>query len=124
MVAEDPRERATLRFECPELVALTRAPDARDLLDDDDPLPEWDEPSAVRGSQSGLAPSFRTVHDPLTTGLLAEVARSLPSEPDLAELEGIQRARMAAIDDAAVVVLLAGDYDTAPVTHINVRRRS
>jgi hypothetical protein len=81
--------RTTERFQPLELVELTKKPivsinvndiDEHDEHDHDhDPLDdEWTEPGFPSGSQSAAASTRArtpTVHDPMTTGLLAEVAR-------------------------------------------------
>jgi hypothetical protein len=77
--------RTTRRFDSADLVALTKKsiieqePIAQEP--EDDPFADWDErqPDAIAtGSQGAALPTTSrtaTVHDPMTTGLLAEVAR-------------------------------------------------
>lgn len=86
--------RTTRRFDNRSLIELTKPTgtfDQAELADEqDDPFAEWDDtPSPVpAGSQSKMLPTTSrtaTVVDPLTTGLLAEVARrsqTMEIEPD------------------------------------------
>jgi hypothetical protein len=76
--------RTTRRFDSADLIALTKKPILAEeqVPQDDDPFVDWDErkPLMAAGSQSDVdkLPSIGravTLHDPLTTGLLAEVAR-------------------------------------------------
>lgn len=74
--------KTTRRFDSSELVALTKKPIVASetaVEQDDDPFADWDERMTVAaGSQSDALPTTSrtaTLADPLTTQLLAEVAR-------------------------------------------------
>jgi len=72
--------RTTRRFDSSDLVALTKKPivETEQAMVEDDPFAEWNEPVVATGSQNEALPTTSrtaTLHDPLTTGLLAEVAR-------------------------------------------------
>jgi hypothetical protein len=69
----------TRQFVDSHLVELTKNPIVTDDPIDDDPLAEWSDNSPVaKGSQNAALPvtsRTKTLADPLTTSLLAEVAR-------------------------------------------------
>jgi len=76
----DRSARTTRRFDSSDLVALTKKPivETEQAMVEDDPFAEWNEPVVATGSQNEALPTTSrtaTLHDPLTTGLLAEVAR-------------------------------------------------
>ena len=86
--------RTTRRFDSSDLVALTKKPivETEQAMVEDDPFAEWNEPVVATGSQNEALPTTSrtaTLHDPLTTGLLAEVARrtsTLEIDPRTIEL--------------------------------------
>ena len=80
----DRRARTTRSYSDAELVALTKKSivggESTDINSDEDPFADWtDEPGPIAaGSQGEALPTTSrtaTLCDPLTTGLLAEVAR-------------------------------------------------
>jgi hypothetical protein len=89
----EPTGRSTRRFESADLIARTKQPIVAEepaATDDDDPLADWDqgEAAVAVGSQPEALPTTSrtaTLMDPLTTGLLAEVARrtqTMEYDPD------------------------------------------
>ncbi len=77
----DRSSRPTQRLENRELLELTRKSIVADedaVVAEEDALGEWVEPVVATGSQAQALPTSSrttTLCDPLTTGLLAEVAR-------------------------------------------------
>jgi hypothetical protein len=125
--------RTTQPFENADLVAATK----KSLIsqdqpqDDDDPLAEWDEltPDAIpMGSQPDALPTTSrtaTVHDPMTTGLLAEVARRTSTmEIDPRSLmEAAVRSTVDIDPETLEEVLRDAQRTPVPVIQPNTKRR-
>ena len=133
------RERPTRRLDSSDLQALAKksivadeaAAVAAEPAPDDDPLTDWDELNehvVAAGSQSNALPTTSrttTVTDPLTTQLLAEVARRTATmEFDPAAADG-DRATQEIDPDTLRSALL--DAEKAPVPtepHPRTKRRT
>ena len=106
--------RTTRRFDNGKLVALTKQPDEIHVADsDDDPFAEWDDSVAIpAGSQPEALPTASrtaTVCDPLTTGVLAEIARrtaTIEIDPDAVK-DGDRRASLRTTREIEASVLQA-----------------
>jgi hypothetical protein len=150
----DRRERSTVPILNADLVALTKKSIVETehdvgehvlaekaavygaVVDDDDPYADWadDEPSPViaTGSQPEALPASSrtaTLSDPLTTGLLAEVARRTETlELDPSTIEIARRSTQEINPAALAEVLRAAEktpIPTEPVQHSpNIRRRT
>jgi hypothetical protein len=144
----DRRERPTKRLENSDLTALAKqsivadetaevAPPQAEEAADDDPLADWEEdqqsPVVASGSQSNALPTTSrttTVADPLTTQLLAEVARrtsTMEFDPD--EIAGAERSGRAQrdtqeIDPETLDTALRGTQKTPVPTAANIKRRT
>jgi hypothetical protein len=147
------RERPTKRLDNGDLMALAKqslladetaevarpqAPMAEEAAAaDDDPLADWeDNPQSLpvaAGSQSNALPTTSrttTVADPLTTQLLAEVARrtsTMEFDPDEiveAEREGRAGRDTQEIDPAALTAALREAEKTPIPTAANTKRRT
>jgi hypothetical protein len=115
-----------------DLVELTKksivSPDVS--VDDDDPLVDWDESvepvSVAAGSQPSALPTTSrtaTLSDPLTTGLLAEVARRTSTvEIDAETIEAARRA--CEIDPAEALEAARRTQEIDPEKLERVRRES
>lgn len=145
----DRRERPTKRLENGDLTALAKQsivadetaevarPQAEEAADDD-PLADWDDDQTspvvvASGSQSNALPTTSrttTVADPLTTQLLAEVARrtsTMEFDPD--EIVNTERAGRAQrdtqeIDPETLDTALRGTQKTPVPTATNIKRRT
>ena len=83
----------TRQFVDANLVELTKKPITGDVIDDDDPSADWSDANPIaKGSQDAALPvtsRTQTLADPMTTGLLAEVARrtaTVELDPGVIEL--------------------------------------
>jgi hypothetical protein len=132
------RERPTKRLDSDDLMALAKqslvADDiaevvplqARDAAaSDDDPLADWADGEVAVGSQSDALPTTSrtaTLADPLTTQLLAEVARRTATmEVDPSVLIGSVRVTQEIDPDALTAALR--DAEEPPVA-ANTKRRT
>jgi hypothetical protein len=120
--------RTTRRFDSKDLIALTKKPIVTEP--DDDPFADWDEKQVVAaGSQSEVAtmPSTgrcATVHDPLTTSLMAEVARRTSTmELDPSTIAAAVRSTVDIDPEMLAEVLREAQRTPVPEVHANTKRR-
>lgn len=134
------RERPTKRLENSDLMALAKqsivadetAEVAQPQVEEDDPLADWEDghqsPLVAAGSQSNALPTTSrttTVADPLTTQLLAEVARRTSTmEFDPNELVESERRDTQEIDPEALTAALRDAEKTPLPTAANTKRRT
>jgi hypothetical protein len=129
----DRDRRTTQRFDNAALVAATKKSIvSQDQPDEDDPLADWDEltPDAIpMGSQPDALPTTSrtaTVHDPMTTGLLAEVARRTSTmEIDPSTIMAAAVRSTVDIDPETLAeVLREAQRTPVPEVHQNTKRRT
>ncbi|HEY5927819.1 MAG TPA: hypothetical protein VIV11_39305 [Kofleriaceae bacterium] len=101
---DDIRSRTTREFDSARLAALTKQPE-REVQQIAAPTPEETEPAADAELSIGRT---TTLDDPMTTGLLAEVAR---------------RSQTADFDEELIKEVL-NKIDAGDTTHPHTRRRS
>ena len=125
--------RTTQRFDNAALVAATKKSlVSQEQPEDDDPLAEWDEltPDAIpMGSQPDALPTTSrtaTVHDPMTTGLLAEVARrtSTTEIDPITMMEAAVRSTVELDPETLEQVLRDAHRTPVPEVHANTKRRT
>ena len=125
--------RTTQRFDNAALVAATKKSIvAQDQPEEDDPLAEWEEltPDQIpMGSQPDALPTTSrtaTVHDPMTTGLLAEVARRTSTmEIDPSTMMAAAVRSTVDIDPETLEEVLRDAQRTpVPEVHQNTKRRT
>jgi hypothetical protein len=125
--------RTTQRFDNAALVAATKKSIvSQDPPQDDDPLADWDDltPDAIpMGSQPDALPTTSrtaTVHDPMTTGLLAEVARRTSTmEIDPSTIMAAAVRSTVDIDpDTLAEVLREAQRTPVPEVNPNTKRRA
>ena len=125
--------RTTQRFDNAALVAATKKSIvSQDPPPDDDPLADWDDltPDAIpMGSQPDALPTTSrtaTVHDPMTTGLLAEVARRTSTmEIDPSTIMAAAVRSTVDIDPETLAEVLRDAQRTpVPEVHANTKRRT
>ncbi len=131
--------RTTRRFDSADLVALSKksiidpiVPIVPIVADNDDPFADWDErqPDAIAaGSQGSALPTTSrtaTVHDPMTTGLLAEVARrtaTIEIDPSMIAAAAVRST--VDIDPEILAEVLRGAQRTpVPELQPHVKRRT
>lgn len=126
--------RTTKRLEHGDLIALAKksivADDTVVQDQEDDPFADWnDQPEVAAGSQSNALPTTSrtaTLADPLTTGLLAEVARRTSTmEIDPATIEAARRSTQTIDPEALAAALREAERTPVPTepVHANTRRR-
>jgi hypothetical protein len=139
------RERPTKRLDDGDLMALAKqslvadenaavaAPQVEDEEAGDDPLADWEDvtPVVATGSQSNALPATSrttTVSDPLTTQLLAEVARrtsTMEFDPDeIVERQGRATRDTQEIDPEALNAALRDAQKTPIPTAATTKRRT
>ena len=127
--------RTTRRFESADLIERTKkpivAPEDRLATQDDDPLGDWDEltpPVVATGSQPQALPTTArtaTVHDPMTTAMLAEVARRTSTmEIDPSTMADAARSTVEFDPETLEEVRRSSQRTPVPEVHANTKRRT